>query len=563
VGWINEDFVKQLGGTLYLLFGAVALLLAIGCGNVSILQLARATSRTHEFAVRAAIGASRGRIVRQLLTEALLISLTGAGLGLLLADKLLKLIVANLPEHSFPHEAAIHIDLPVLLFSVAIAVATGILFGLWPALQLSRPEVSQLMQSNTRKTTRGVSGRRLHNGLIAGQIALTLLMLAAAGTAIEGFLRLVYTPLGYDPHNVMSVGLPIHEGTYKTWAGRAAYFEQLRATVAEVPGVTIAAISSNATPPSNGFNTKFEILGKPSAQDQTMRLNMVSEEYFPALRIPLARGRIWDQAENHRGALFAVVNETLARRFFPGEDAVGHSIKFPGLPVQPPYSFLAPGADGWLQIVGVVEDKRDDGLSSPILPEAFVPNTLIVWMGTQILVRSQVPPLTLLHAIQVKVNSVNRDQQTAGHVRDLEHWISEEPEWARGQLVAWLFGAFAALALALAAVGLYSVVSYTVVQRTNEFGIRMALGAPRGHVLRIVFASTVASVGGGIAAGLVLTLVLSKVMAHWAQESQASSRDPLLLAAAVLALLMVAAFACALPARRAAAVDPMKAIRYE
>jgi ABC-type antimicrobial peptide transport system permease subunit len=184
-------------------------------------------------------------------------------------------------------------------------------------------------------------------------------------------------------------------------------------------------------------------------------------------------------------------------------------------------------------------------------------------MGTQILVRSQVPPLTLLHAIQVKVNSVNRDQQTAGHVRDLEHWISEEPEWARGQLVAWLFGAFAALALALAAVGLYSVVSYTVVQRTNEFGIRMALGAPRGHVLRIVFASTVASVGGGIAAGLVLTLVLSKVMAHWAQESQASSRDPLLLAAAVLALLMVAAFACALPARRAAAVDPMKAIRYE
>ena len=563
VGWINEDFVKQLGGTLYLLFGAVALLLAIGCGNVSILQLARATARTHEFAVRAAVGASRGRIVRQLLTEALLISLTGAGVGLFLAYRLLKLIVANLPEYSFPHEAAIHINLPVLLFSVAIAVGTGILFGLWPALQLSRPEVSQVMQSNTRKTTRGVSGRRLHNGLIAGQIALTLLMLAGAGAAIEGFLRLMYTPLGYDPHNVMSVGLPIHEGTYKTWAERASYFEQLRATVAEVPGVTIAAISGNATPPSNGFNTKFEILGKPSAQDQTMRLNMVSEEYFPALRIPLARGRIWDRAENHRGALVAVVNQTLARRFFPGEDAVGHSIEFPALPVQPPYSFMAPGADGWLQIVGVVEDKRNDGLSSPILPEAFVPSTLIVGMGTQILVRSQVPPLTLLHAIQVKVNSVNRDQQTGSHVRDLEHWISEEPEWARGQLVAWLFGAFAALALALAAVGLYSVVSYTVVQRTNEFGIRMALGAPRGHVLRIVFASTVASVGGGIAAGLVLILVLSKVMAHWAQESHASSRDPLLLAGAVLALLIVAALACALPARRAAVVDPMTAIRYE
>lgn len=563
VGWINEGFVKQLGGTLYLLFGAVALLLAIGCGNVSILQLARATARTHEFAVRAAIGASRGRIVRQLLTEALLISLTGAGFGLLLAYELLKFIVANLPEYSFPHEAAIHINLPVLLFSMAIAVATGVLFGLWPALQLSRPEVSQVMQSNTRKTTRGVSGRRLHNGLIAGQIALTLLMLAGAGAAIEGFVRLMHAPLGYDPHNVMSVGIPLRDGTYQTWAERAAYFEQLKAKVAEVPGVTMTAISSNATPPSNGFSTKFEILGKPSAQDQSMRLNMVSQEYFPALRIALARGRIWDQAENHRGALVAVVNQTLARRYFPGEDAVGHSIKLPALPVQPPYSFLAPGADGWLQIVGVIEDKRNDGLSSPILPEAFVPNSLVVWMGTQILVRSQVPPLTLLHAIQVKVNSVDRDQQTDGHVRDLEHWISEEPDWARGQLVAWLFGAFAALALALAAVGLYSVVSYNVVQRTNEFGIRMALGAPRGHVLRIVFASTVASVGGGIAAGLVLSLALSKVMAHWAQESQASSRDPLLLAAAMVTLLIVAALACALPARRAAEVDPMTAIRYE
>lgn len=563
VGWINEGFVKQLGGTLYLLFGAVALLLAIGCGNVSILQLARATARTHEFAVRAAIGARRGRIVRQLLTEALLISLTGAGLGLLLAYELLKFIVANLPEYSFPHEAAIHINLPVLLFSMAIAVATGVLFGLWPALQLSRPEVSQVMQSNTRKTTRGVSGRRLHNGLIAGQIALTLLMLAGAGAAIEGFVRLMHAPLGYDPHNVMSVGIPLRDGTYQTWAERAAYFEQLKAKVAEVPGVTMTAISSNATPPLNGFSTKFEILGKPSAQDQSMRLNMVSQEYFPALRIALARGRIWDQAENHRGALVAVVNQTLARRYFPGEDAVGHSIKLPALPVQPPYSFLAPGADGWLQIVGVVEDKRNDGLSSPILPEAFVPNSLVVWMGTQILVRSQVPPLTLLHAIQVKVNSVDRDQQTDGHVRDLEHWISEEPDWARGQLVAWLFGGFAALALSLAAVGLYSVVSYNVVQRTNEFGIRMALGAPRGHVLRIVFASTVASVGGGIAAGLVLSLALSKVMAHWAQESQASSRDPLLLAVAILTLLFVATLACALPARRAAVVDPMSAIRYE
>jgi ABC-type antimicrobial peptide transport system permease subunit len=197
------------------------------------------------------------------------------------------------------------------------------------------------------------------------------------------------------------------------------------------------------------------------------------------------------------------------------------------------------------------------------LPEGFVPFTSSMGMYTQILVRSAGSPLALLHAVAAKVNSVDHDQQVNGQVNDLEHWISNEPEWARGRLIAMLFGAFAALALALAAVGLYSVVSYTVVQRTNEFGIRMALGAPKGHVLGIVFRSTVLSVGAGIAAGVVLSVALSRVMGHLAEESQASSRDPLLLIASTVALALVAALACAVPARRAAGTDPMTAIRYE
>ncbi len=557
---LNERFMKELGGTLYLLFGAVALLLMIGCGNVSILQLARATARQHEFAVRAAIGAAGRRIIRQLLTESLLLSLTGATLGLLLAYKTVSVIVANLPQFSFPHEAAIRINVPVLIFCIAVAVGTGVLFGLSPAWQLSRPQVSQVMQSNSRKTIGSVRGRKTHSALIAGQIALTLLMLAGAGAAIEGFLRVAHVRLGYDPHNIMSVGIPIHDGAYKTWPEREAYFEKLHDKVAEVPGVVMAAVSSNATPPSNGYNTRFEIMGKPSGQDQTFRVNLVSREYFPALRIPLRQGQFWNTADEHRGAALMVINETLARRYFPNGDALGHSIKVPEVVAQPPYFLTAPGSDGWFLIIGVIEDKLDDGLSKPVFPEGFVPFTVAMGMYTQILVRTPGQPLAMLHTVAAAVNSIDREQQVVNNVQDLDHWISDEPEFARGQLVSWLFGAFAVLALALAAVGLFSVVSYTVAQRTNEFGIRIALGAKRRHVLRIVFNSTVLSVGGGILAGVVLTLGLNKLMASWAAES---SRDPLMLFAAACVLSLVATLACALPAWRASGVDPMKAIRYE
>jgi len=557
---LNEQFVRDLGGTLYLLFSAVALLLAIGCGNVSILLLARGTSRQHEFAVRTAIGASRGRIIRQLLTESLLLSLTGAALGVLLAYRALALIVELLPKYSFPHEAAIQINLPVLAFSVVVALFTGILFGLWPALQLSRPEVSQVMQSSTRKIAGGVHGRTTHGILTAAQVSLTLVMLAGAGAAMEGFLRLIHTPLGYDPHNVMSVGIPVHDGAYPTWEARKAYFEQLRNRAATVPGVTMAAISSNATPPANGWQTGVEILGRSQRDGQKVRVNFVSPGYFPILRIPLAQGRIWDETENHNAAHVAVINETMARLYFPNGDALDHSLRVPDMKDEPPYTTSASGSDTWLQIVGVIADKRDDGLRNPILPEAFVPYTLSMRVWTQILVRSEVPPLSLLHAVGLQVNSVDPDQQVNGQVQDLDHWITGQREYEQEQLVAWLFGAFALLALALAAVGLYSVVSYSVAQRTNEFGIRMALGAQRMHVLRIVFISTVASVGSGILAGIVLTLALNKVLARWAEGT---ARDPLVLLAVTVLLSVVAALACSGPARRAVKVDPMTALRYE
>jgi uncharacterized membrane protein len=250
----------------------------------------------------------------------------------------------------------------------------------------------------------------------------------------------------------------------------------------------------------------------------------------------------------------------MARLYFPNGDAIGRSLRVPDMKDAPPYRLGAPGSDSWLQIVGIIADKRDDGLRNPILPEAFVPYTLSMGMWTQILVRSDQSPLRLLHAIGVQVNSVDADQQINGQVQDLEHWITGLQEYERDQLVAWLFGTFALLALALAAVGLYSVVSYSVAQRTNEFGIRIALGARSGHVLKIAFSPVVASVGSGIMVGIVLTLVLNKVLARWVEGT---SHDPMIVLAVTALLSVVATIACSAPAKKAAGVDPMTALRYE
>ena len=558
---LNEWVVRSISGTLYLLLGGVALLLAIACGNVSILLLARGTARQHELAVRAAVGAGRGRIVRQLLTESLLLAAMGAALGVSASYGILAGIRVLLPPYAFAPEVVIRINFPVLVFSVAVGLATGVLFGLWPALQLSRTPVGQLVQANVQRLAGSVAGRRTNSALIAGQMALTLLLLAGAGAAMKGFVQLLHKPLGYDPHNVMSVAIPLHEGTHTTWAARAAYIEQLRAKVAETPGVTMAAISTNATPPRNGWNSRFEILGKPATEEQMGSINWVSPGYFAALRIALRQGRIWTETENHDGAHVAMINRTLAQRYFPNGQALGHSLKLPGIYDNPPEVASAPKiAEAWLPIVGIVEDVRNDGLRNAVKPAIYVPYTLSMFRGTQILVRSEVPPLTLLHAVEEQVAAVDSEQQIYSIVRDLETWITDVPEWQQEHLAAWVFGILAWLALALAAVGLYSVVSYTVVQRTNEFGIRVALGAQPWQVLRIVFASTVVSVAGGVATGLALTLVANKILDSWAGGN---ARDPMILVLGTLLLSLVAVIACAIPARHASRVDPMVALRSE
>lgn len=556
---IVEVYARPLGPTLYLLLSAVASLLLIGCANVSILLLARGTERQHELAVRAAIGATRMRMIRQLLTESLGIATAGAVLGVLLAWKGLVLIAANLPEYSFPAESVIKMNVPVLLFSVALAFVTAIVFGLWPALQLSRPEIARLMQSGSRRVAGSVGARRSHGALVTAQVALTLLMLTAAGAAGKGFLKVVHTDLGYDPHNAMSVPIPIHENTHVEWKDRAEYFEQIRARIAAMPQVVAAGISTNATPPSNGWRQNVEILGSTAAEKPEVHVNFVSPEYFPLLRIPLAQGRIWDHAENMRGAALMVMNQTMARQFWPNGDAIGHQVKIPSLKDQPPYQRAAVGADGWFQIIGIVADVRDDGLRNPIKPQVYVPYTAQMWMFTQILVRTHVAPLSILRDIRAEIVKIDPEQQVM-RVRDLDAWITRMEEYAQQRLVATLFGIFSGLALALAAVGLYSVVSYGVATRTNEFGIRIALGAKAADLIRIVLSATAIQVGSGVATGIALSIAFNKLATKWVTES---SRDPLLLGGVTVLLVIAAALACLAPARRAASVDPMEALRCE
>jgi predicted permease len=556
---IVELFARPMGPRLFLLLGAVTSLLLIGCANVSILLLVRGAHRQQELAVRAALGAARVRIVRQLLTEALAIAAVGAALGLLIAWRGLALIVAWVPTNSFAAESVIEMNLPVLLFSTALAVMTAIVFGVWPALQLSRPDLGRVAQVSARRVIGGAQGRRVQRVMVAVQVALTLLMLTAAGAAGKGFLRLANADLGYDPRNTMSLPIPVHDGTYQTWKERSEYFERLRAAIAAMPQVVSAGISTNATPPSNGGDSALEILGSSALEKPVARSNYISPEYFSLLHIPVTQGRVWNGDEIKRGASLAVINQTMARHYWPNGDAIGRQFRFPTLKDEPPYSPAAPGAGGWLEIIGVVADARNDGLRNPVRPAVYVPYTLKMRMFTQILVRTRVAPLSILRDVRAELVRVDREQQVM-RVRDLQSWITNLPEYAQQQLVAKLFGIFSVLALALSAVGLYSVVSYGVATRTNEFGIRMALGAKARDVVRMVLSGTAWTVGAGLLAGVLLCVLFDNLASRWVTES---SRDPLILGGVTALLAAVAAIACVAPARRAASIDPLDALRHE
>ncbi len=559
---IAEPYIHRTGRTLALLFASVVLLLLLGCANCSILLLARGESRQHELAIRSAIGASRFRIVRQLLVESLAISCAGAAIGVAMSFWLAQLPLRLMPN-AFPQEAAIDIHLPILAFSVGLALIAGLLSGIYPALRLSRPNLSQVIQSTSR--TAGVnSSRRTLNILIGSQIAVTFLLLGFAAAAIAGFLKITSTQLGYDPHNVMVVGIPLKRDTTKNQVARAAYIDQVRESAAGVPGVLSVAVCARGIPPSppfDGLQAPFEILGAPSQQEQQAATSLVSQEYFATLKIPLLKGRLWDQSENRRGDFVAVVNQALAQRYWPHGDAIGHQITVDSLKNDgSPLAAASPQSGKQRQIIGVVADSRNDGLERPVVPAIYVPYTSFMWDYTQLFIRTAGPPLASLKAVRTALHSVNPEQRTITAADDLEEGLQLDPVWMQQRLFSILFSFFGGLALVLSLVGLASTVSFAIAQRTNEIGIRLSLGAQRAHVVWIVIRVTLATVASGVVVGLGLNLTLERALRHW---MPASVTAPWMLAGVTLLLLICSAAACLLPARRAATVDPMQTLRCE
>jgi predicted permease len=569
---IIVPYQQGTGHTLTLLLAGVVLLLIIGCADCSILLLARGRARQNELAIRSAIGASRWRIVRQLLVEAVVISCAGAVLGVAASNWLAKLPLLLSPD-SFPAESVIRINAPILAFSVALALLCSILFGLVPALRLSRHDSARMLPGRQIGVAAAPAKRRW-SVLIAAQVAFTLLLLATAGTAIRSFLNLIQMPRGYDPANVIKLGILLHFLDPSEWSriqsreARTTYIEQIRDKIASVPGVSMVAVSSDpaggdATPPYTGAQSSFSIDRSRDREQPQARVMLVDHRYFAALRIPLLQGRLWNTDENIRGDFIAIVNRAFATRYLSSSNALGRQLRIPGLAHQNRFAVTSAQSTASRQIIGVVGDARNDGVDRPVLPAIYLPYTAVVPSNVQFFVRTQGDPLTYLHSMRAAIASVASDQQISNSTFNgtftLNEAIERDAQYSRQRLFSILFGVFSVMALALALAGIFSVVAYSVAQRTTEFGIRLALGAPRAHVLWVAARIALVSAAAGIVIGLAFDSFLGAVLAHWMQSGFGAGS--LFAAAALLALS--ALLACLLPARHAIAVPPAEALRYE
>ena len=550
VSWIDSA-VGSFRTTLYTLAAAVALLLLIACGNVANMLLARATAREKEMAIRASLGASRARLVRQLLIESLLLAMLGAGAGCLFASFGIEALVMAIPDGLIPREAVIRVNVPVLLFSLAAAAFTALAFGLVPALQTARRDLAEPL----RDAGKGVGGSlrrgRLSGALVVAEVALSLVLLVGAGLLIRTFVKLQTIELGLNPEHVLVARLPLPRGQYRTAAAKQQLFSQLLPRLHALPGV-VAAAAASSLPPYGGIRSEIDIPGKTHETTWTL-FQLCSAGYFRTLELRLLRGRLLSEEDVNDARKVAVVNETLARHYFGPEDPIGRQMKLNLLQTMPDARVDNPV----FEIVGVVADAKNLGIRDPALPESFIPYSVTGAFQRSILVRTAGAPLPLLNSVRREIWAVDRNlavTQTGSLTDYLTQFSYAEPRF--GLVV---LGLFAGMGLVLVALGVYSVIAYTVSRRTHEIGIRMALGAAHGDVQRMVLRTGLRPIGLGVVTGLLASLAATRVLAS--QLWGVTPHDPLTLGAVVVVVTAAGVSACYFPARRATRVDPMVALR--
>jgi predicted permease len=549
----------EMRTSLQLLFGAVALLLGVACANVANLQLARASARAREMAIRVSVGARPLRLVRQLLTESVALSLLGGSLGLLCAVGLTRLIAALMPDFYVPNEARITVNGYVLLVCLGVSLLTGILFGLAPALQSARPDPAEALNDAPRGSGESGRGRRTRAVLVVAEVALSVVLLVGAGLTVRSFAALQRVDLGFQAERLLMVGLPLPPKRYASWEQRNRFADELLQRVRGLPGVQAASIGNGGTP-FGGPQSPYAIEGVPVAEQRRMTLHLVGADYLRTLGIPLVRGRMLSEQDVAAARPMAVVNEAAARLWPAGQDVIGRRVKLEALERPPRDVAAAPGLTGFVEVVGVMRDTRNGGLRNDTQPALLLPYTLIAPSQRTLAFRSQADPRLLLSAVRAQVQALDKEQPL-GRPSTIEEVLGRAVMQPRFTMA--LFSLFALLGLSLAAAGVYSVLSYLVASRTREIGVRVALGAARGDVLRMVFRTGGGLVGVGLIVGVAASLFPARLLQSQLQLFQTSASDPLLFGAVALLLVVVAGAACYVPARRATRVDPMVALRSE
>ena len=565
--WLKDRLVENVRLMLWMLFGAVGFVLLIACANVASLLLARAASRTREFALRAALGAGRGRLVRQLLAESLMLAAAGGTLAALLANWGLSAIknvnalnmTGAVNALYLPGAADIRLDGMVLGFNLVLSVATAVLFGLFPSLQISRPDLAGVLRESGSGAGRGSAGRSGALGispralLVVGQVALSIVLLIGAALLIESFARLRNVNPGFQPANLLTMKIALPPGRYNTDQKKAAFFGELVQRVEATPGVRGAAMAMSL-PTTTWIRTNITQVQGQAPWDEKEPLMAVVQSvtpgYFQTLGIPMRRGREFTGRDNRPGAPpMIIVNESLARRIWPeypnGPDPVGQHI-----------SEGYDKAIGWMEVAGIAADIHEGGLAYDAPPEFYVPCVLHPPQSAYLAVRTQGDPLSFVNSVRGQVSGMDRDQSVS-EIKTMEAVF--DATLGQRRLTMFLLGSFAGAALLLAMVGIYGVIAYSVAQRTQEVGVRRALGAQQGDILRLVLGECLALALGGVAIGIAGALALTRVMKEFLFH--VSSTDPATYVGIALLFVVVALAAGFVPARRATRIDPMAALR--